>query len=42
MVADLEERLDQYIAALSDQFYPEKTEAADPDNFGGVWSDGWC
>ena len=42
VVAELEERLDEVIAALPNEFYPEDSEAGDPQNFGGVWSDGWC
>ena len=30
MVAELEARLDEVIAGLSDQFYPENSEEADP------------
>ena len=22
--------------------YPEKTDAGDPANFGGIWDAGWC
>ena len=39
---DLKLRLEQYIAALPDELYPDEDEAGDPANFGGVWSDGWC
>ena len=42
IVSELEERLDEVIAALPDGFYPEDDEAGNPENFGGVWSDGWC
>ena len=42
IVAELEERLDEVIAALPEGFYPDQSEAGDPENFGGVWSDGWC
>ena len=39
---DLKLRLEQYIAVLPDELYPDEDEAGDPANFGGVWSDGWC
>ena len=42
MVAELEARLDEVIAGLPDQFYPDRSDAADPALHGGVWTDGWC
>jgi hypothetical protein len=35
-------RLDELEGGMSDVSYPAKTDAADPANFGGVWSAGWC
>ena len=42
IVEDLRSRLEAYIAALPDGFYPPNDPSADPENWGGVWSDGWC
>ena len=39
---DLRSRLEAYIADLPDEFYPPDDPAGDPQNWGGVWSDGWC
>ena len=40
----LEERLVYYVENMEDAFYPvlNYTAAADPDNFGGFWTPGWC
>jgi len=38
----LKDKLDEYIAALPEGFYPPKSPAGKPENFGGIWSDGWC
>jgi len=35
-------RLAELEEGMSEVTYPPKTEAADPGNFGGVWSAGWC
>ena len=42
IVEDLRSRLEAYIADLPDGFYPPNDPSADPENWGGVWSDGWC
>ena len=39
---DLAGILEEYIAALPIEYYPDFDPSGDPDNFGGVWSDGWC
>ena len=39
---DLRLRLEEYIVSLPDDLYPDEDDAGDPDNFDGVWSDGWC
>ena len=39
---DLAKILEEYIAALPIEYYPDSDPSGDPDNFGGVWSDGWC
>ena len=34
--------LEEYIADHHNQFYPPADPASNPDNYDGVWSDGWC
>ena len=40
----LEERLSFYVENMVPAFYPlaNYTPEANPDNFGGFWSPGWC
>ena len=35
-------RLAELEEGMSEVTYPPRTEEADPGNFGGVWSAGWC
>jgi len=42
VAGELKARLDEYIAALPDGFYPPEDPAGKPENFGGIWSAGWC
>ena len=42
IVEDLDMLLEEYIAALPDEFYPKPDPSGDPSNFGGVYSYGWC
>ena len=38
----LQRRLEQWRRSLVPANFPPDDPAADPDNFGGVWSPGWC
>jgi len=42
VAGELKARLDDYIAILPDGFYPPEDPAGKPENFGGIWSAGWC
>ena len=42
VAAELEAKLEEYITALPDGFYPPKDPAGRPENFGAVWTAGWC
>ena len=42
VVLDLQARLAELEEGMSSVTYPQKTDEADPSNFGGVWSAGWC
>ena len=35
-------KLEEYVQALPEGFYPPKDPAGKPENFGGVWNAGWC
>ena len=40
---DLELRLAEYVENMVPAYNPDnKPDEADPDNFGGFWSPGWC
>jgi len=40
---DLRIALNEHIASVDpNDLYPDQEPAGDPENFGGVWSDGWC
>ena len=38
----LELRLVEYVENMAPAYNPDTTDDADPDNFGGFWSPGWC
>jgi len=42
IVDEMRAKLDEYIADLPEGFYPPKDPAGKPENFGGIWSAGWC
>jgi len=42
VAAEVKAKLDEYIAALPEGFYPPKDQAGKPENFGGIWDAGWC
>ena len=42
VAADIQAKLNKYIEALPDEFYPANDPAGKPENYGGIWSSGWC
>ena len=42
IVLQLQARLAELERGMSNVTFPEMTDEADPANFGGVWSAGWC
>ena len=42
LAADIKAKLDKYIDELPADFYPDMDPAGRPENFGGIWSAGWC
>ena len=42
VAADIQAKLDKYIQALPDGFYPPNDPVGKPENLGGIWNAGWC
>lgn len=42
VVKDLQSRLNIHRTTMVPAYYPPESKKADPTNFKGVWSPGWC